>query len=660
MTSHRLKTLLAGSFAVVLVATLGVVIASQATHAEASEAEHKHDVLYQCPMHPQIVSDGEGRCPLCNMFLKERPAKEALAKRKAWEDKTGEKAPPMIMAAKPSGAGASEDAAAPSAQDNKATPKAADDTAATSKAAPKTSPANTTPTPGPDQTEAQGAFTCPMHPYVNGEEGGRCPVCGMNLIPRAELEQHQGHAHDHDTYTCPMHPTVVTDEAGRCPICGMDLVKKDIAPPPAKSAAELSERKIKHWVAPMDPTYISDKPGKSPMGMDLVPVYEDDGKTGSLITIDPVVMQNMGVRIARVERMPLFRHIRALGTVDVAESEIAVVNLRFSGWIEKLYVDETGEKVRRGQALAEVYSPELVSAQEELLLALRTAGATSPLATSARRRLAFFGMGDADMKRLEDSRQTLRTIRIRAPREGYVLHKAVVQGARVMAGTDLFRIGSLQNIWINAEVYEYDAAWVELDAPATMELTFEQGRLFSGKVGYIYPTLNPKSRTLTVRLEFENPGLSLKPGMFATVRIEARRKEGALAIPTEAIIHSGERQIVFVALGGGRYDKRELTTGLVADRHLTEVTYGLQEGERVVVSGQFLLDSESQLQEAVQKLLAARLEVNNPGAAAESATSGSDEQADTYWTCSMHPQIVQDGPGTCPICGMGLVEKRKQ
>ena len=192
----------------------------------------------------------------------------------------------------------------------------------------------------------------------------------------------------------------------------------------------------------------------------------------------------------------------------------------------------------------------------------------------------------------------------------------------------------------------------------------------SGKVAYVYPTMNLKSRTLTVRLEFENPGLGLKPGMFATVRIETRRTQGALAVPTDAVLHSGERQLVFVALGLGRYDKREVTTGLVADRGLTEIVDGLVEGERVVVSGQFLLDSESQMHEAVQKLLEARLHSKNAGAPSTSTSSSSSSSsssspasspaaATTYWTCSMHPQVVQDGPGQCPICGMNLVEKSR-
>jgi Cu(I)/Ag(I) efflux system membrane fusion protein/cobalt-zinc-cadmium efflux system membrane fusion protein len=633
--NRALRAPLAALVLVVGLVALWLAPGVPSARSQDEHAGHDHgaeDSLYQCPMHPQVTSETEGRCPICKMFLKERPRAEALAKKKAWEDKEAAKAASSQPAKK-------EAAPPPPAAGPKTAKKPRAVQTATAKAAP------------------DGDWTCPMHPQVSKNEWMRCPVCGMDLVPRDKLHEHEGADHDHDTFECPMHPEIVTDEAGSCPICGMDLVMKEKRHARTASA----RRAVKHWVAPLDPAYTSDGPGKSPQGNDLVPVYVEEGG-GPTVGIDPVVVQNMGVRVARAERKPLFRHIRALGTVDVAEDEVAVVNLRFSGWVEHLYVDETGVKVGKGQALAEVYSPELVAAQEEYLLALRTQGADSQLAKSSRRRLTFFGMREADVQKLDESKQTLRTIAVRAPRDGFVLHKNVVLGARVVAGKDLFRIGNLQKIWINAEVYENDAPWVTLDAPATMELTFQQGKVYSGHVAYVYPTLNMKSRTLTVRLEFDNPGLGLKPGMFATVRIEARRKDGALSVPTESIIHSGERQIVFVALGRGRYEKREIVTGLVADRYLTEVIDGVDEGERVVVSGQFLIDSESQLQEAVQKLLDARLESKTPqatGASGDARAAHDHGEADSYFTCPMHPQIVQDGPGSCPICGMDLVEKKR-
>ena len=405
-------------------------------------------------------------------------------------------------------------------------------------------------------------------------------------------------------YTCGMHPEVVNDGPGSCPICGMDLT-----------------------------------PMARPAG-------------GSLVSVDPVVVQNMGVRLAPVKRGPIFRHVRTLGEIEVAEDEISVVNLRYSGWIEKIRVDATGVEVKRGQTLFEIYSPEVVAAQDELLLSMRSEGADGPRSQAARSRLRNWDVPSSVIDGAIKDGASRRTIPVIAPRSGFVLHKNVVEGARVNAGTDLYRIGNLQSIWVRTEVYEHDAAWVKAKQKASMEMTFAAGRQIVGMVDYVYPTLNTKSRTVTVRLEFPNPGLELKPGMFATVLIETRRKDDALIIPTEAIIHSGERQLVFVSRGIGRYEPRDIDTGVVGDRHLTEVLDGLREGERVVLSGQFLLDSESQLQEAINKLLEARLQ----------KASGEDHSAheharsveDGMYDCPMHPEIVQQGPGSCPICGMFL------
>lgn len=468
---------------------------------------------------------------------------------------------------------------------------------------------------------------------------------------------------DSTLYTCGMHPEVVQDHPGNCPICGMNLTPmhraEETGSASSSSAAPSGERKIKYWVAPMDPTYIADKPGKSPMGMDLVPVYEDQAPapgSGKAVVVDPLVVQNMGVRVAPAKVGPIFRHVRTLGEIEVAEDEVSVVNLRYSGWIERIRVDETGVEVKQGQTLFEVYSPELVAAQDELLLAVRTEGPDGPRARSARTRLRNWDVPASVVDSVVAADASRRTVPVLAPRTGYVLHKAVVEGARIMAGQDLYRIGNLKTIWVRAEVYEHDAPWVKQGQKAWMELPFAAGAQVIGEVSYVYPTLNKRSRTLEVRLEFPNPGLDLKPGMFATVRIETRRKDDALIIPTEAILHSGERQLVFVSPTLGRYEPRDIDTGLVGDRHLTEVLSGLDEGDEVVLSGQFLLDSESQLQEAINKLLAARLQAGG-GGEAESARSA-EQAAD--WSCPMHPEIVQDHAGTCPICGMDLVPVEPQ
>jgi Cu(I)/Ag(I) efflux system membrane fusion protein/cobalt-zinc-cadmium efflux system membrane fusion protein len=389
------------------------------------------------------------------------------------------------------------------------------------------------------------------------------------------------------------------------------------------------------------------------MGMDLVPVYEGEAGSGdpSAIVIDPAVVQNMGVRTARADRKTLFRHVRTIGEVEVAEDALSVVNLRFSGWVENIYADKTGDPVEKGDTLFDIYSPELVAAQGELLLALRTQGAKSNLARSARRKLELWDVARREIDAIAREGQARRVLPIRAPRSGFVLEKSIVDGAHIQAGSDVYHIGNLSTIWVTAEIYEHDAPWVEVGQPAQMELTYEPGKIIEGRVAYIYPTLDKSTRTLTVRLEFANPGNRLKPGMFATLYIQFQRRDDVLAIPTEAIIHSGIRQIVFISLDDGHFEPREITTGLVGDRDGTEVLSGLDEGDLVVVSGQFLIDSESQLNEAISKML----ERKKRGAAPAAAPS--EAAALAVWSCPMHPEVVDDEFGRCPICGMDLEER---
>jgi Cu(I)/Ag(I) efflux system membrane fusion protein/cobalt-zinc-cadmium efflux system membrane fusion protein len=491
-----------------------------------------------------------------------------------------------------------------------------------------------------------------MHPEVlqNDPQGG-CPICGMDLTPLAapQAKGTAGGAEAEGLWTCGMHPEVIQESPdGGCPICGMDLTPMKAPPEAGASSATGAQRKIKYWVAPMDPSYIRDGPGKSPMGMDLVPVYEDEAANGPAVFIEPGIIQAMGVRLERVERRTVFRHLRTIGEVEVGEDELSVVNLRFSGWVERIRVDKTGDPVRRGQVLFDIYSPDVVAAQEEYLLAITTQGASSPLARSARKKLDLWDIDPHDIEAIVEAGSASRTVPIRAPQKGFVLHKNVMVGARVTAGSDLYRIGNLQRIWVTAEVYEFDAPWVEVGQRAQAELSYQRGKVLEGKVSYIYPTLNPKTRTLSVRLEFDNPGVRLKPGMFATVYIEFRRKDEVLAIPSEAVMHSGRREIVFVTQGDGHFTPKEIVSGLVGDRHMTEVLHGLEEGELVVASGQFLIDSESQLQEAIQKLLARRM-----GSATEAPSPPT-----ALWSCPMHPEVISDHKADCPECGMFLEERR--
>ncbi|MCB9682325.1 MAG: efflux RND transporter periplasmic adaptor subunit [Alphaproteobacteria bacterium] len=408
-------------------------------------------------------------------------------------------------------------------------------------------------------------------------------------------------AEDATLYTCPMHPQILQHAPGTCPICGMDLV-------PAGTTAEAAAAAV--------------TPG----------VHVDDG-----------FVQRVGVRTTVIHRQTLFKHLRTIGEVTVAEDRVSVVNARVAGWIERLPVDTTGARVSAGEVLATVYSPEAVAVQEELLLATRRGADGASLADAARRKLVLLGFDARDVDAVIADGSVHHALPLRAPRGGYVLDKHVDLGAHIAAGQTLYRLADLDRVWVDASVYERDAPWVSVGQPAEMELAYAKGTVLDGAVDTILPTLNAASRTLQVRLVFDNPDGTLKPGMFATVRIAFRRRDDALAVPTEAIVATGERHVVFVAQGGGRFVPREVTVGIEADHHLTEITGGLDAGEQVVVSGQFLLDSETQLQQAMQDLIAARAGVVAP-----------DPLADTVFSCPMHPEVVQDGPGRCPVCGMFL------
>jgi Cu(I)/Ag(I) efflux system membrane fusion protein/cobalt-zinc-cadmium efflux system membrane fusion protein len=378
---------------------------------------------------------------------------------------------------------------------------------------------------------------------------------------------------------------------------------------------------IKYWAAPMDPTYIRNEPGKSPMGMDLIPVYEQkDGEKlpASTIKIDPVTVQNMGVRTAAVQRMELKKSIRALGTVTYDETRIYAVNLKFDGWIEKLYVDFVGESVTKGQPLFDIYSPELVTAQEEYLLARAQAKSltdssypsvrenSARLLEAARQRLRYWDLENTQIRQLEKKGEVQKNLTIYSPANGVVIKKDAVAGHFVKAGMHQYEIADLSRVWVDVEVYEYELPFIKKGMPADMELSYLPGKHFQGTVLFIYPFLNPKTRTVTLRLAFDNQEGVLKPDMYANVYIESLIDPAALVIPQEAVIDSGLRKVVFVAQGAGKFEPRQVRLGLEGENSTFQVLEGLQEGDNIVTSAQFMFDSESRLREAIQKMLEAR------------------------------------------------------
>ena len=377
-------------------------------------------------------------------------------------------------------------------------------------------------------------------------------------------------------------------------------------------------KKIKYWVAPMDPTYISKEPGKSPMGMDLVPVYDEEGEDKeptSVIRIDPVTMQNMGVRLARVERKPLVKNIRTYGSITYDERKIYTVNTKFNGWIEKLYVYFVGDQVKKGQPLFEIYSPELVTAQEEYLLAVEQCGSLcgSPypsiregakrLIEASRTRLRYWDLTDGQVKQIESTGKVQKTLTIYSPASGVVIEKDAFEGHYVKTGEHQFVIADLSIIWVDVDIYEYELPWIRRGMSAQMDLSYIPGKRFMGKVLYVYPFLEQKTRTAKLRLEFKNPDYKLKPGMYANVYLKSVIAKSSLVIPQEAVIDSGVRKVVFIYLGKGKFQPRDVKIGVEGNENEFQVLKGLHEGEEIVVSAQFMLDSESRLREAIQKML---------------------------------------------------------
>ena len=352
------------------------------------------------------------------------------------------------------------------------------------------------------------------------------------------------------------------------------------------------ERKPLYWVAPMDPNYKRDKPGKSPMGMDLIPVYEKSAgeDEAGTVKISPEVVNNLGVRTATVESGSLNLDVKTVGYVQYDENRLVHISPRVEGWIEKLHVKAAGDPVRQGDPLYTLYSPTLVNAQEELLLALKRDNPV--LIGAAVERLLALQVPRADIDRLRKTRKVSQTITVAAPQSGVLDNLAVREGMFVKPGLSLMSIGQLEHIWVIGEVFERQASLVKTGDQVRMRLDYLPGRDWLGQVDYVYPSLNAKTRTAQIRVHFDNPDDFLKPGMFAQMVIETQAGAEALLIPREALIRTGSHARVVLALDDGKFKSVAVEVGRVGERQV-EIQSGLKEGERIVTSAQFLIDSES-------------------------------------------------------------------
>jgi Cu(I)/Ag(I) efflux system membrane fusion protein len=437
------------------------------------------------------------------------------------------------------------------------------------------------------------------------------------------LTQRHDDGHEHDgaaekkgqRYQCPMHPTVVQDGPGNCPICGMKLLPMGAAAAPAPAPGE---RKIAFYRSPMDAKQTSHTPRKDEMGMEYLPVYEDEVTAASAdnvdglatVKIDPDRQQLIGLKVVEATVGPIGGALRTTGRVAVDETRVHHLNVKFSGFAEHVHADYVGRLVKKGEPLFSIYSPDVLAAEEEYLLALSTqaslAGAKGlvgngeDLVVAARRKLELWDVPQEDIARLEQTRKAERTITLRSPAAGVVVKKDVVPGMKVEAGGMPYEIVDLSSIWVLADVYESELSKVKVGTPATFTLKAIPGKEYQGRVTFIDPYLDAKTRAAKVRLAFPNPGFAIKPEMFGEVVLKLSARKG-VRVPADAVINSGTRSVVFLSLGDGKFQPREVRIGQ-GDGSMVEVLEGLAVGDKVVTRANFLVDSESRLKASLQAL----------------------------------------------------------
>lgn len=367
-----------------------------------------------------------------------------------------------------------------------------------------------------------------------------------------------------------------------------------------KPAPGDAEQKPLYWYDPMVPAQHFDQPGKSPfMDMQLVPKFANEGGDANIVQIDPRMVQNLGIRTAIAQRETLWQRVEAAGAVSADERGYQTIESRVAGWVERLNVRAVGDAVKRGQLVAEIYAPELLAAQEEFVLVLKAGDAQ--LTNASRQRLALLGVSEAQIRQVEKTRKPSRRVQVYAPFDGYVMELGTREGQQISPGMPLFKLADLSQVWITAEIPEAQAGWVAQGRPVEARLSAFPGEVFEGELDYLYPELNMQSRTLRARAVLKNPGFKLKPGMYAELSLFGGPREDVLMVPSAAVIRTGTRSVVMLALDDGRFKPVVVKTGGERDGR-TEIFSGLEEGAQVVVSGQFLIDSEANLTGALDRL----------------------------------------------------------
>jgi membrane fusion protein, copper/silver efflux system len=452
----------------------------------------------------------------------------------------------------------------------------------------------------------------PMNPEITSPTPAQDSM-GMDYIPVYAEENSPEKKPKILFYRNPMNPEITSPTPAKGSM-GMDYI-----PVYAEENTPKKEPKILFYRNAMNPEITSPVPTTDSMGMDYVPVYAEedsgnDAEPDGTVKIDAVTVQNIGVRTSRAEQRSLSRDIQAVGRVAFDETRLARLHPKTEGWIEKLFVDKTGEFVKKGTILLGLYSPQLVSSQQEFLVALSNSESledssfkdiregAEQLLRSSRERLELLDVPEHQIRELEKTRKIKKTLHIHSPFNGIVMKVGAREGQYVSPTTELYMLADLYNIWVYVEIYENELSWVKIGDTALMEVSGIPGEVFSGKVTYIYPYLESKTRTNRIRLEFDNQDLRLKPEMFANVALKASEQTDAVVVPSEAIVRSGLNNQVFVVRAPGKFEPRMVKLGVSAEG-MTQILSGVKPGEEVVTSSQFLIDSESKLREATAKML---------------------------------------------------------